>query len=555
MEKNKKYLALIMNRIYSKNGNFIYVVSHPEIGLLDEKTNTFTDRNGNEYFSMFDELLTMSEVTDAFYGIIPLDKIIEETGEKTVSDGITKYVKKSNEFIYYVSSIPGEIIFVSPISLVDMKESIDSVYKIMSGAMQENNNLNGVSNISYAEDEYDDNSDEDDEIYNITKEIINGTYSLDELKELKSLFSEKRDDIDGLLESLDLQIESMNPSEKEKNIKDVKTKNTTTSSLKRYNMIEMYDKIRRTLIAQDEPLKRVITEIIRKEENSNGRKRGLLITGATGVGKTKMMSLIAENMDKVFFKIDSTQLTIPGYVGRSIEEYLWDLYIKCGKDMKKVENAIIFFDEIDKKGSSRKEDISGRGVLNTLLPFIEGEEYNACDDVRTKDRNVKINTGNMTVIFGGAFTDVYRNLSRNDCVIGFGKDVDQNKKERPASVDDFIEKAKIPDEFMGRVSIIKLNDLDIDAIKRILLESDESAIKIQQDLFKKLGVKLTVGDDYIDEVAKRAFERRTGARGLNSVVDETTWVAYADAYSNIGNCSEIILGKDTVDNPKVYKKI
>ena len=562
MERQKKYVAIIMNRVYTKDGDFLYVASHPEIGTIDEKNNLFRDRNCNEYLSLLDTSLMMSEVTDAYYGLIELDKICEITDDYPLRKAISNYAFGASRNVYYVSTIDN-VPFVIPIDLNQLKEGLrDAIYE----TNEENDDtnysdrtVNGEYKPAHSrEDSYEDDmiQEEKENISSIILKMLNGDYSLDELREISRVFKDRKDEIEGLLESIDIQIEASENGESKNKVKVSKAGRKSVELSSNYiNIDEIFNNITKTLVAQDEPLRRVITEIIRKEQDPHGKRRGLLITGETGVGKTLMMSLIADNLKKPFFKIDSTQLTVPGYVGRDIEEFLWDLYIACGRDKDKAESAIIFFDEIDKKGSSKKEDVFGKGVLNVLLPFIEGSVYNACADTKTSKEFVKIDSSKMTVIFGGAFTDVYKNLSKNDNVIGFNRNIDNNGKNIPVSTDDFIEKAKMPDEFMGRVSVIKLNDLDLEAIKRIILESDESAIKLQERLFKKLGVKLTPGYDYINAIAERALDRKTGARGLNTVVDESTWVAYDDAYSNLGKYSEIILGKETVDNPKQYKKI
>ena len=563
MERQKKYLAIIMNRVYSKDGDFIYVANHPEIGYLDEKTHIFTDRNGNEYLSMLDGSLMMSEISEAHYGTIPLDKVIERTGTAPLREAIADYAYGSTRYVYYASSLSNNIPFVIPISLDDLKESLN---KVISDEKNNANDNKSTSEFSKTEllnkniDDYkpahaidDDNSIEEDDIQTIMMNIIDGKYSLNELRQLSSAVEEKRDDIESLLQSIDIQIEATENGESKNRIRDVRNGFRPIKTPDNYiDINKLHEKITKSLVAQDEPLRRVITEIVRKEADASEKRMGLLLTGSTGVGKTMMMSLIAKNINKPFIKVDSTQLTVPGYVGKDIEEYLWELYVKCDKDIKKAENAIIFFDEIDKKGSSKKEDVSGKGVLNVLLPFIEGSSYTAYEDKKKSGESVKFNTDNMTVIFGGAFTDVYKELSKNNS-IGFGSDIEG--KDNRIMLDDFVEKAKMPDEFMGRISIVKLNDLDINSIKKILLESDESAIKRQERLFDKLGVKLTPGYDYINAIAKQAIDRKTGARGINSVVDETTWEAYADAYSNLGAYREIILGKETVEDPKQYKKI
>ena len=572
MTDNKKYVAVVVRRVYTKDGNFIYVASHPELGYLDEETKIFKDRNGNEYLSLLDKTLMMSEVTDAYYGAIEMSKIREATGDDSLREAISNYTHGSQRYIYYVSTLGDGIPFVIPIELEQLKEEL---YDAFCGSVSEDDDSQDKADETkeYLEGEYksahamDDDIDcnlTDEEIReelnnnikNILTKMLKGEYSLEELRTISELFREEKDDIDSLLESIDIQLEATENGESKNSVKSSGIGKKVINLPSNYvNIEKLYNNVTKTLIAQDEPLRRVITEIVRKEQDPHGKKRGLLITGESGVGKTLMMSLIAKYLNKPFMKIDSTQLTIPGYVGKDIQEFLWDLYIQCGKDKDKTEHAIVFFDEIDKKGSSKKDDVSGKGVLNVLLPFIEGSIYDATEDTKKQGEAIKIDSSKMTVIFGGAFTDVYKNMSKKDNVIGFDKNIDENGQEVPVSTNDFIEKAKMPDEFMGRVSVIKLNDFDLEDIKRVLLESDESAIKIQQKLFKQLGVKLTAGDDFIDAVAKQAIERKTGARGLNTVIDEATWVAYADAYSNLGKYQEIVLEEDTVNNPKQYQKV
>lgn len=337
-------------------------------------------------------------------------------------------------------------------------------------------------------------------------------------------------------------------SNKDDSDKIVKSRKDNTA----IDINDILKKIRCTLIAQDEPSAKVVTEIIRKIKSPELRNRGILITGSTGVGKTKLMSLIAKYLDRPFYKIDATKLTVPGYTGTDIEEELYNLYLKCGKNLEKAENAIIFIDEIDKKGSFSKTDISGKGVLNVLLPFIEGGVYNACPNMAGgfSQTRIPISTDNMIVVFGGAFTDVYGDKAKS-VGIGFGNDV---LKHPEVKMSDFIEKAGMSDEFMGRIRIIKMNDLDVQAIKKILDESDESILNIQKRLFEEEDVILNVTDEYRNEVASLAYELKTGARGLNNVVEESTSLAYQDVLENEDKYSEIILTGETVRDPKSYVK-
>ena len=584
----KKYVATIMNRLFLGDNNYVYYLSHTAVGEYDPKTKIFRDRNGNEYLPITEPNLLMSEYSTAYANLEEMNKIPDMVGQDRMTDAIAEYNYYCGRFLYYVSRTENNLIFCIPIDFIQMKENLNRSVQ----AINENGGFERVAeehtqipspNVATQDEDLESLSDDElkermkekailkedvrAEIAAFMMELMEGVYSLEDLKEIRENVLLQRDDIDSLIDSLDLQIEASEKGEssiklkgegrKPHTLEDTMQAEAQTKKIKIENYIDLdslFQKVTRTLIAQDEPTRRVITEIARKEQNAKSKNRGILITGPTGSGKTKMMELIAKYLNKPFFKIDSTQLTVPGYVGKDIEESLWELYLECGRDKEKAESAIIFFDEIDKKGSGKKDDISGRGVLNLLLSFIEGVTYNATESVKHQKEVVPINTSNMIVILGGAFTDVYKELKEKNS-IGFGTNPVKGGTTREATTQDFVEKASMPDEFMGRVSIVKLNELDVDAIKRILLESDESALRIQEKLFKELGVKLTASDAYISAIAEQATKRQTGARGLNTVIDETTWEAYGDAYSNLGQYEEIILNEETVKDPKQYVKV
>ena len=543
----KKYVATIMNRHYLGENAFIFNTSHTVIGEIDEKTGILKDRNGNEYAPMLSPGLMGTEIPYAYSNIMELDQVKEIVGGNHLSlkESISEYEFLCKKVLYYVGKI-GEAPFCITLNMDNLLETAKST-------------------ASQATSRSGDNSEEIEEdlsdgIEELTLDIINGKYSLKELREIRNNIEANSWELESLLETIDLQIEASEKGEsaiqlKEDPIEKIEISEELLKKQSSYiDIEELFKKVTKTLIAQDEPARRVIAEIARKEMDIRKKKEGILLTGATGVGKTELMRLIAKNLNRPFHKIDATQLTIPGYVGKDIEEMLWDLYIECGQDVKKAEEAIIFFDEIDKKGSSKKSDVSGQGVLNVLLPFIEGATYDACPDMKNTSNKVKINTSNMIVILGGAYTDVYKNLiEKNE--IGFGNTVSTTPKYRKATTQDIIERGMMTDEFMGRVSVIKLNDLDVAAIKRIMLESDESAMKIQKQIFDKLGVKLTFTDGYTTAIAKNAYEKKTGARGLNGIIDETTWRAFEEIYKNIGEYEEAILTEETVKDPTKYQLV
>ena len=485
-------------------------------------------------------------------------KYVAYTLENTVSlkEAVVQYERLCKEYIHFIG----------------IDEKGEAFYTVLTNDfLHQLSQMISSKNGDDYDSEYETTFEED--MNELMEAIIEGKFTLNQLKEMRARFNNDYEYIEAMIETLDIQISSIEddlfekvpvkekpktkvkPIAKKKEVQPKVEKKKSTEP-KYINIDELFNKVTKTLIAQDEPARRVITELARKELDDRKKKEGILLTGPTGVGKTELMRLIAKHLDRPFHKINSTKLTSPGYVGKDIEEELWELYVKCGKDLKKTERAIIFFDEVDKKGSRRKDDVSGKAVLNVLLPFIEGSTYDACSDMRTAHEKVKIDTSNMTVILGGAYTDVYKNLIEKNG-IGFNANITSlsKPKYRQATTKDFIDYGMMTDEFMGRVTVIKLNDLDVDDIKRVMLESDESAMKIQEEIFKKLGVKLTFTDGFTTEIAKQAEKKKTGARGLNGIIDAATWQAFEEVYKHQGDYEEVVLDENTVEDSSNYQLV
>ena len=587
-----KYVAVIMNRHYIAEDTFIFTTSHATTGVLDEESKLFIDKHGNEYCQMVDPHSLKSEIPYAYAKPIKVEDLKAEFPEMTLGEAISFHEYDSKGEVYLVGLLRDNCPFCVPIPLDRIRQQTQLAYeKIKNGedvtsainnANQEFNQAQETSADNMANQNGLNSSERftgemNPDIAQLIMDVVNGEFTLDQLKKMLENIELEQEDIESLVDTIKLQIDAIENGER----KDKESSEETSESeeyfpeepekkpepefteedfhpnkKEKIDIVKLFKAVTKTLIAQDEPTRRVITEIARKEQSSEAKSRGILVTGSTGVGKTKMMKLIAKHLDRPFFKIDATKLTIPGYVGTDIEEELWKLFVECGGDLEKAEHAIVFIDEIDKKGSEKKDDVSGKGVLNVLLPFIEGTEYDAVDNMKVPTKKVRINTSNMIVILGGAYTDVYNNLMERNG-LGFGADVKSagERKPRKATPADFIKNAQMTDEFMGRVAIVHLNDLSVDDLIRVVRESDESALEIQKKLFDELGVKLTAGDDFVKKIAQNAYDRKTGARGLNTVVEEATWEAYYDAYVNGEDYEEVVLTEETVDNPKQYKLI
>lgn len=505
-----QYLATLVKKHCIGENTFIFSSVKNIFGVMDELENTFIDSDGNKYPDFEDDDLT---ATYYFNNLIKLNHIKQlYPGENLhTKDIVRRYAEDSKKVIYIVHKNKG-------------MEPTRHIIKI-----------DDLINADF--DDYDFDASYESFIENIE----NGSFTIRELKQMKTSLEARVEKDYATIETICLHIDEM------KEAKYLDNSNII-------NVNDVFKDVTKTLIGQDNAARRLITEIA-KMETRGYRNKGILLTGSTGVGKTKLVSLVDRYIDRPFLKIDSTQLTVPGYVGKDIEEYLWELYLNCDSNIKKAERAIIFFDEIDKKGSSDQADKYGRAVLNMLLKFMDGTTYVACENMQHKsaDSYVPIKTNNMLIILGGAFTSVYKSLNSKK-EVGFNNSSIKIKKE--PTIEDFVEQGLMPDEFMGRCPIhIHLDDLTEDTIKRIITESDESPLKLEEETFAKVNAKLTVTENFITGLAKQAYEKKSGARGLDAAISDVTWRPFDDVSSNIGKYKEVILDENTLNDPKVYTLI
>lgn len=311
------------------------------------------------------------------------------------------------------------------------------------------------------------------------------------------------------------------------------------------------------IIGQEKAKKTIISSIITNKLGDSKSKNACLLVGPTGSGKTLIAETVSEYFKVPILIIDTTQLTVPGYVGSNIEDFLNQLIIKANGDIKKAEEGIVVFDEIDKKGSEKNDDVSGKGVLNTLLPFLSGTTYN----VKYNGKNIPFDTSKLTIFATGAFTDVakYKNGSSNytETKIGFNREnstiVSEDIKYPKFEIEDFVKYGNMPIELMGRFSnIIQLDGHTKKSLKTILIDSKRSQLIAYKNILNKINVDLTWTEDYLDAVAEKALNLKTGARSLKATVEESISEARWEIFENMEKYRQIILSKETVlDNLEV----
>lgn len=312
------------------------------------------------------------------------------------------------------------------------------------------------------------------------------------------------------------------------------------------DLVKLRATVKESIFNQDELIDKVITSLVFNQrmidndldlEKIRLSKKTLLVFGKTGTGKTEVMKQVIKALDVPYVIEDATNFTIDGYKGRGVSEMLLDLYRASDYDLEEAERGVLIVDEFDKKCKTNEvSSVATTGVQQSLLKMIEGGKFTLNIEKGIKSDEIIFDTSKLTIFLVGKFGESQSKTRP----IGFGKSEDKTSYNE----EDLLNFGVIP-ELVGRISsVCKTNDFKIEDLKELILYSKISTLQVIHEIYNSFGVTLSFTEEFIDKLAKLAYEKKVGARGIKNAFDEIFEEVEFDILN--GNYSKVIFDKDKI---------
>jgi len=514
-KKEKEYYvyAIVYKRIRYSDKYYIFIPCDTVYGLYNEETKVLIDKKGKHLVNCnsYDIVKSANKYTFGY------DLVVKDLIEVFKTDDIDLALKRFYD--YYSNNILIGKVDDTTKSIILNNISIDFMDDLVKDYKIENNEGNyevtltkaqiisllRTSNFKLAKQE----------LHKLLS-AINFTEKLSEFKPVKK--------VTGTIGTTNLLVheaeKAVSPNiitpEKEKVYLELFSDDTKDTEKTRMCK-KLYEYITKYLVGQDDAVKKLLSVVMTNLKATSGKEiiRPLVI-GQTGSGKSYFFKLLEKILDIPVYMVDCNTLVQAGYVGKSIDDVLKDLYMICNKDIDKTEHALIIFDEFDKLANNGA-DVSELGVQKALLKFFEGHKYVVALDKNELNKAV-IDTSMMNIVACGAFETLVNSRESN---IGFGVNSSSNITKK-ITVDSLINYGMIS-EIIGRFGIIvEYNKVTLEMLKKQLLHSLDSPLEININKFKRdYDINLSFSEEFVDTIARAALENKTGFRGTEQMVNES----------------------------------
>lgn len=528
MEKDDVYTVIVKKFPLGKDsfGSDIYIYKPLEIQQGFISDDIFYNDNAREYHSIEDIMVKNKEFDEGYFLDLTKEELLEQYNietEKEIYDFYNDLIE--NSFVLGYVDMDGmltistmnkdklleEDMFTIAYTGGDIVIPLENVKEVLStGDMEQINQFVEALDV-YKE--------------NIENMIIDQAHEEEEEQKEDLLSEEDKKEI----------AEELLKQQQMKEIEEAFAKEEAVTNISKEKIRELYKDLMSKVIGQEEAIETACYVIYKNARLKDGEsKTNCIFVGPTGSGKSMIADTIGAFLkEKPLVHVDANSLSTTGYVGDNVEDCLSQLMVKADGNKFIAEHGIVVFDEVDKKGTKDNGDVGGKGVINQLLRFVEGQQYKVEYVLNNKKRQVIFDTTNLTVFACGAFPEVYDELINSKTekpTMGFNgvvktkEEIEKEKKEKINSIDisheDLATKGKMGPEFTGRFIIAPLHRLTKDTLKDIITTSKASPLTREIKLLEEDDIVFYNDDKFVESIASKAYDEGTGGRGVKNSIEK-----------------------------------